>query len=75
MHDDIAKLMSLTPVQLEQANPRTVSEALARALLMRALQGDPDALRLVVSTLDKAMGRRRAPQQVKIVGGGRNGDE
>ena len=55
---------------LNKLNPKTVAEALARALLLRALDGDSEALRLVVSMMPKPTSSRRAQAQVKIVGGG-----
>lgn len=71
MQDEIENLLTLTPKQLSERTPATVSEALARELLLRALGNDSEALRLVVAMTAKSSGRRRAATRadVKIIGG------
>lgn len=68
MQDEIEKMLSLTPNELVEKSPSTVSESLVRALLLSAMNGDSDALKLVFSVLQRSPNKKKTAE-IKIVGG------
>ncbi|MFN4295053.1 MAG: hypothetical protein ACK4JD_13085, partial [Thermoflexales bacterium] len=68
MKSEIFRLMEMDTEELAALQPTTVSQALAKALIQRALGDDGEALRLLVSIITRDAGKR-GRGEIRIVGG------